>query len=89
MELKQLQMAKFEYKIKGGRLFLYDRTDTPKQKDARRFLVSVKFDGNVQSSVKTAVEKLYGSLVNPMKMIIQAKDMFSKRELVEYVRHES
>ena len=86
MELRmiQLQMAKFEYEVREKSLNLYDRIDRENGESTLRFLAQVPFEGDLETSVKSAVGEIYGNLNIPEKMRVQAKDLRSRRKEIHY-----
>ena len=78
-------MAKFEYEVREKSLNLYDRIDNDKGKDILRFLAQVSFEGDLETSVKNAVEKTYENMRTPEEMRVEATDLRSRRKTIDYI----
>lgn len=86
MQLKQLQMAKFEYEVRDENLNLYDRIDRKKGKNTLRFLAQVPFKGELETAVKEAVGVVYSKITAPANLRIQAIDLRCGREVIDYIK---
>ena len=85
LEQKQMMMATFEYEIREGNLGLYDRADCDKGRDMLRPLAKVPFENSIEDSVRNAVSKIYEVMNIPSQLRIQAKDIHSKKETIDYI----
>ena len=81
-----LQEAKFEYEVRGKYLDLYDRINIETGNDVLRHLAQVPYEGDLEISVKNAVDKTYENMRTFEEMRVSLYDLHSKRETLDYYR---